>query len=75
MPCYVIEHDLYPVLANFIVYKPVLDLQEVPMFYLLVHSSSNQVRIVQRLNCDVYINLLAQVGETVDHVLVERRIT
>ncbi|XP_065899031.1 nucleolar pre-ribosomal-associated protein 1-like isoform X3 [Dysidea avara] len=39
------EHDLYPVLANFIVYKPVLDLQEVPMFYLLVHSSSNQHKL------------------------------
>ena len=36
-------HDMYLVLANFMVYKPALDLQEVPMFYLLVHSSGNQV--------------------------------
>ena len=36
---------MYLVLANFMVYKPALDLQEVPLFYLLVHSSSNQVGV------------------------------
>ena len=40
-----IDHDMYLVLANFMVYKPALDLQEVPMFYLLVHSSSNKVSL------------------------------
>ena len=39
------DHDMYLVLANFMVYKPALDLQEVPLFYLLVHSSSNQVSV------------------------------
>ena len=40
-----VDHDMYLVLANFMVYKPALDLQEVPLFYLLVHSSSNQVSV------------------------------
>ena len=40
-----IESKFYPVIAHYLVYKPALDLQEIPLFYMLLHSSSPQVSI------------------------------
>ena len=40
------DNPLYPVVGHFIVYKPALDLNDIPLYSVLLHSSSTQVLVL-----------------------------
>lgn len=46
MSCCFTDNPLYPVVGHFIVHKPALDINEIPLFNILLHSSSIQVLVL-----------------------------